>query len=87
LIVSKNIGISNAMRRVLSMYNDCIVALSNDDIFYEHDWLVKQMEILKAYPNVGTVSGVTTRFYMGKAVVLARFDTRICKSLARSTRH
>jgi glycosyltransferase involved in cell wall biosynthesis len=68
VILSRNIGISNAMRRVLSMYQDCIVALANDDIFYEQDWLVKQVEILKAYPNVGTVSGVTTRFYMGKAV-------------------
>ena len=66
IILSKNIGISNAMRSVLSMYQDCIVALSNDDIYYEQDWLKSQIEILTTYPNVGTVSGVTTRFYMGK---------------------
>ena len=66
LILSSNIGISNAMRRILSMYQDCIVALANDDIFYEQDWLQSQIEILKTYPNVGTVSGITTRFYMGK---------------------
>lgn len=69
IIFSKNIGISNAMRRLLWMYSDSIVALANDDIFYEQDWLVKQTEILKTYPNVGTVSGITTRYYMGKAVM------------------
>lgn len=68
VILSTNIGISNAMRRLLFMYSDSIVALANDDIFYEQDWLVKQIEILKTYPNVGTVSGITTRYYMGKAV-------------------
>lgn len=67
LILSENIGIANAMRRILCMFSDSIVALSNDDIFYEQGWLKSQIEILKAYPNVGTVSGVTTRFYMGKA--------------------
>lgn len=68
LILSENIGIGNAMRRAMLLFSDSILALSNDDIYYEDNWLSPQIEILKAYPNVGTVSGVTTRFYMGKAV-------------------
>lgn len=67
LILSQNIGVLNALRRIVGMYQDSIIAYSNDDILYYPDWLLEQLQILRAYPNVGTVSGCVTRLYSGKA--------------------
>lgn len=67
LILSHNVGVLNALWRIVGMYQDSIVAYSNDDILYYPDWLPEQLDILRGYPNVGTVSGCVTRLYSGKA--------------------
>lgn len=69
LMFTENIGTQNTMRRVMSMYHDSIVAYSNDDILYYPSWLPEQIHILQTYPNVGTVSGCVTRYYMGRQVI------------------
>ena len=67
LILSENIGVMNALNRLCGLYQDSIIAYSNDDIIYYKDWLKPQVDILKHFPNVGTVTGCVTRYYSGKA--------------------
>lgn len=67
LMFTANIGVLNTMRRVFGMYQDSVIAYGNDDILYYPDWLPEQLQILQAFPNVGTVSGCVTRLYSGKA--------------------
>lgn len=67
IVLSDNIGVLNAMRRLFGMYHDSIVAYGNDDIIYYPEWLGEQIRILESFPNVGTVSGCVTRYYTGKA--------------------
>ena len=66
LILSDNIGVVNAMRRVFGMFHDCTVVWCNDDLIYYPNWLKPQLDIFYHYPNVATVSGCVTRFYSGK---------------------
>ena len=67
LILSKNIGVINAMRRVFAMYFDSIVTWCNDDMIYFPNWLQPQIDILRHFPNTATVTGCVTRFYTNKA--------------------
>ena len=67
LILSKNIGVANAMRRVFGMFHDSIVSWCNDDMVYYPNWLQPQVDILRHFPNCATVSGCVTRMYSGKA--------------------
>jgi len=64
IILSDNIGKQNAINALLSMYHGSIVAISDDDILHYPNWLAPQIEILKAFPDVGLVSGCVTRHYM-----------------------
>ena len=67
LILSENIGVVNAMRRVFGMYHDSTVVWCNDDLVYYPNWLQPQLDIFNTYPNVATVTGCVTRLYSGKA--------------------
>ena len=67
LILSKNVGVANALRRVLGMFIDSVVSWCNDDLIYYPNWLQPQIDILKHFPNCATVSGCVTRFYTNKA--------------------
>lgn len=65
LIFSENVGKSIARASIVRMLPDhVIVGVSDDDIFFYPDWLVKQLEVFDTYPRVGTVSGwpVRTQF-------------------------
>jgi hypothetical protein len=60
-IESVNVGPHNARRALCEMARAPIIAITDDDILYSCDWLAKQVEILKTYPNVGVVSGSPMR--------------------------
>lgn len=62
VMLSPNIGKTNALKSVLSMLPpETIVAYGDDDIEYFSNWLAPQIEILETFPNVGTVTGYPTR--------------------------
>jgi glycosyltransferase involved in cell wall biosynthesis len=67
LILSHNVGVLNAMTRIYHAFRDSVIAWCNDDILYYPNWLAPQLELLEAFPNVGTVSGCVTRYYSCKA--------------------
>ena len=70
LILSRNIGKVSARTAILRMFHpETIVGISDDDMFFYPDWLVHQVDILRHFPNVGTVSGypVITQFRWGCA--------------------
>jgi glycosyltransferase involved in cell wall biosynthesis len=56
-IESINIGPHNARRALCRMARGKFINIADDDILYHPDWLQKQMQIIKAYPNVAEVSG------------------------------
>jgi glycosyltransferase involved in cell wall biosynthesis len=64
LILSANVGKQSAINALCSMYHGSIIAISDDDILHYDNWLAPQIEILKAFPDVGLVSGCVTRHYM-----------------------
>lgn len=62
LILSRNIGKTNALKSIMRMLPpDTILAYGDDDIEYMPNWLAPQIEILETYPNVGTVTGWPVR--------------------------
>jgi len=62
LILTRNIGKTNALKSVMRMLPPgSILAYSDDDMEYAPNWLQPQIEILKTYPNVGTVTGWPVR--------------------------
>ena len=67
LILSKNVGVMNAMHSIMRMYVDCVVSWCNDDLIYYPNWLQPQVDILKHFPNAASVTGCVTRFYSGRA--------------------
>jgi glycosyltransferase involved in cell wall biosynthesis len=74
LILSRNIGKTNALKSVMRMLPpDTILAYGDDDIEYMPNWLQPQIEILETYPNVGTVTGFPVRLASkwGEASTLA----------------
>lgn len=61
-ILSRNVGKINALKYVMRMLPPgTILAYGDDDIEYFPNWLAPQIEILKTYPNVGTVTGWPVR--------------------------
>lgn len=68
LIRSPNIGKPPARASIMRMVPaDTVVCFGDDDILYLPGWFDAQDKILKAYPNVGAVSGWPIRysFYIG----------------------
>lgn len=68
LILSHNIGKSSARSFIANMLpNDTILAIADDDILYYPGWLTKQIELLKHFPNVGSITGnpIRTAFRWG----------------------
>lgn len=62
LILSDNIGKTNALKSVMRMLPEgTILAYGDDDIEYFPNWLAPQIKILEAFPNVGTVTGWPVR--------------------------
>lgn len=62
LVLSKNIGKTNALKSVLGfLEEDSIIAYADDDVEYYPNWLEPQLEILETFPNVGTVTGCPTK--------------------------
>jgi hypothetical protein len=69
VVLSENIGITNAVKTVLSgLPEDTIVAVADDDVEYFPNWLQPQLDILITLPNVGVVSGCPTRIGSALAV-------------------
>jgi hypothetical protein len=62
-ILSDNVGKVNALRRMLMMWDDCIVAYADDDILFYPGWLKSQLAILNTFPPA-VVSGVVNRHNM-----------------------
>lgn len=59
LILSRNIGKTNALKFILQgLPPDTIVAYGDDDIEYFPNWLEPQIKILQTFPHVGVVSGM-----------------------------
>jgi glycosyl transferase family 2 len=62
LIMSDNIGKTNALKSIMRMLPpDTILAYGDDDIEYFPNWLAPQIQILETYPKVGTVTGWPVR--------------------------
>jgi hypothetical protein len=62
IILSDNIGKTNALKSVMRMLPpDTILAYGDDDMEYMPNWLAPQIEILETYPSVGTVTGYPVR--------------------------
>lgn len=65
LMLSANVGKSNARAGIVnSLPDDTVFSMSDDDMFFYPGWFKSQVEILDAFPIVGTVSGwpVRTQF-------------------------
>lgn len=61
-VMSQNVGKSVARKSLFGMFpEDCIMAISDDDMFYFPNWLKAQVELLYYFdagtPQVGTVTG------------------------------
>lgn len=68
MIKSPNIGKASARTAITRMFPpSTILAVSDDDIYYEPNWLEPQLDLLRNFPNVGVVSGcpVRTQFRFG----------------------
>jgi glycosyltransferase involved in cell wall biosynthesis len=62
IILSRNIGKTNALKSIMRMLPpDTILAYGDDDIEYFPNWLAPQIKILETYPKVGTVTGWPVR--------------------------
>lgn len=61
-IRSSNIGKSTARAALFGMLHpDTIVNFSDDDIYHYPNWLMPQIQLLKHFPNVSSVTGYPTR--------------------------
>jgi hypothetical protein len=62
IIISPNIGKSNARAAIFGMLpDDTMINMSDDDMLYYPDWLAKLAEVYDHFPNVGVVSGYPVR--------------------------
>lgn len=62
LMLSMNIGKNNARYAAINMLPlSSIVCYSDDDIYYEDNWLNPQIDLLSSFPNVACVSGYPVR--------------------------
>ncbi|MFO7944170.1 MAG: glycosyltransferase [Anaerolineales bacterium] len=57
-----NLGVEGALNFLSHAVMGSYLAYSNDDVFYYPGWLEEHMAIIRAYPNVGMVSGTPTGF-------------------------
>jgi glycosyltransferase involved in cell wall biosynthesis len=66
-IQSINIGKTAARYRLAKMFEEHIISICDDDIFFYPNWLKPQLEILGKFPNTAQVSGypVRTQFRWG----------------------
>lgn len=62
LIFSENYGKSSARAAAVRMFQPgTILCVSDDDMYYYPGWLRPQLQLLKAFPHVGAVSGYPVR--------------------------
>lgn len=74
LVLSRNIGKNPARASAIQMLPlGSVVCYSDDDMYYDDNWLNPQMELLTIFPNVAAVSGnpVRTMFRWGVENTLA----------------
>jgi len=74
----RNLGVIGAFKILFQAAPSEIVAYSDDDVFYYPGWLPAHLEILKAFPDVGMVSGAPVGTYTTEA------NTSIKDFLARA---
>ena len=66
VVTTPNMGKINAWKHILKMYSDCTLSVSDDDVLYYPNWMIQQIQVLRAYDNshewrVGAVTGILTR--------------------------
>jgi len=61
LTSSENIGKLGALKLISGAVPGKVIAYTDDDTFFYPGWLSAHLDILKAYPNVGMVSGSPER--------------------------
>ena len=62
LILSENIGKNTARSMLFRMQHpNSVIGFCDDDIYFYHDWLSPQLEILRRFPNVACVTGYPVR--------------------------
>ena len=65
LVESHNIGKNQARAAAIgALPLDTIVAYSDDDIYFEENWLAPQLDLLVTFPHVAAVSGMPIRTMM-----------------------
>ena len=60
-LLKSNIGKLNACSMMFQAAPGDVIAYSDDDVFFEPNWLGAQLELLDAYPRVGMVSARPVR--------------------------
>ena len=62
LTLSRNIGKASARTAIFRSFPPgTVICMSDDDIYYEPDWLPAHLDLLAGFPNVGAVSGCPVR--------------------------
>lgn len=65
IVLSKNVGKTNAVAGILRMLPpETIVGIADDDMYFYPDWFKAQVELMEFFPNVGQVSGYPVRTQM-----------------------
>lgn len=65
VILSANVGKSIARAGMLRMVPpSTIIGIADDDMYYYPNWFKAQVELMRAFPNVGQVSGYPVRTQM-----------------------
>jgi hypothetical protein len=80
IMTGENVGKINARTAILNMLPDnTILAMCDDDMYFYPDWLKKSYKLLRAFPNVGVVSGYPTRRAFHWATINTLEWARDCK--------
>lgn len=61
IISGRNQGVIGGYKMIFSAAPGSIVAYCDDDVVFYPDWLEEQLKVMKAFSNVGMVSGVPVR--------------------------
>lgn len=83
-VKSYNIGKPLAKRAIAGMLPpNTIMGFSDDDMYFEENWLEPQLELLQTFPNVACVSGypLRTSFRWGNELTKERLK-KVCKFTA-----
>lgn len=75
LVRSPNIGLHNAQANIAAIARGKILCMTDDDILFSPDWFDLQYQLLKAYPNVGVVSGSPQRCMMPRSTLPLSFSS------------